>query len=235
MKVSDISETQRNAAKVAGCSYLFVNAAFAFAEFAVNARLIVFDDPARTVVNILAHEQLFRLGIAADLLTFVADVVILTALYVILRPVSESLALLAAFWRVVSASILVVATLNSFNVLELLTADPSRAFEPNRLQALAMLSITAHGDASAAGLLFIAFGSGIFSYLWLRSRYIPWALAGWGMFASFLGVIYALVSIIFPEFPEAAGLALLVVAASFEITLGLWLLIKGLVTRSQAG
>jgi hypothetical protein len=51
----------------------------------------------------MAHERLFRIGIACDLIYCVGVVVLLTALYVILKPVNRGLALLAAFWRLVWA------------------------------------------------------------------------------------------------------------------------------------
>ena len=49
--------------------------------------------------NIMAHELLFRINIACDLIYGAGLVVLLTALYVILKPVNRSHALLAAFFR----------------------------------------------------------------------------------------------------------------------------------------
>jgi hypothetical protein len=66
-----------------------------FSEFYVRAHLIVYDNVAETARNTMAHERLFRLGIASDLITFAADVVLIVAIYVILKPIN--LALLAAW------------------------------------------------------------------------------------------------------------------------------------------
>ena len=63
----------------------------------------MYDNAAETARNIMAHERLFRSSIACDLVYCAAAVVLLTALYVILKPVSRSLTLLAAFWRLVYA------------------------------------------------------------------------------------------------------------------------------------
>lgn len=65
------------------------------AESYIRGRLIVFDNAAETARNIMAHEQLFRLSIASELITLASTVVLLTALYVILKPINQHLALFA--------------------------------------------------------------------------------------------------------------------------------------------
>src|SRR5438046_10516746 len=95
MTIGTIDESQRKAATVVGLSYLFALPPAIFAEFYVRTRLIAFDDAAQTVQNILAHERLFRLGIASNLTVFAVDVVLIVALYVVLMPVNRSLAVLA--------------------------------------------------------------------------------------------------------------------------------------------
>jgi hypothetical protein len=67
-----------------------------FAEFYVFAKLIVPGDTAETVRNILANRRLFLAGVFAHLLTFVADVILAWALYVLLAPVHRALSLLTA-------------------------------------------------------------------------------------------------------------------------------------------
>lgn len=75
----------------------------------------------------MASQRLFRIGTACDLLTFMTDVVLIAALYVVLKPVNRGLALLAAFWRLIETSIMVVVILNSFDVLRLLIRSRSIA------------------------------------------------------------------------------------------------------------
>lgn len=121
MAIHTIDESQRKAARVVGITYL-VAAAFAnFAEIYVPSKLIVYGNAAETARNIMASQRLFRIGTACDLLTFMTDVVLIAALYVVLKPVNRGLALLAAFWRLMETSIMVVVILNSFDVLRLLS------------------------------------------------------------------------------------------------------------------
>jgi hypothetical protein len=228
--ISSVDESQRKAARVVGFAYLFALVPAIFAEFYVSGQLIVYNNAAETARNIMAHERLFRLGIASNLIVFATDVVLLTALYVVLEPVNRNLALLAAFFRLIETTILVVVTLNDFDVLRVLSgADYLRAFEADRLAALARLSIGAHGAAYNVGLLFFGFGSPVFCYLWLKSGYIPKALAAWGVFASLLVGACAFAFIIFPEVAKVVtigyyGGPIFV----FELAMGLWLLCRGL-------
>ena len=225
-----IDQSQRRAARVVGLAYLAALVPAIFAEFYVPGQLIVYDDAAETARNIVAHERLFRLGIASNLIVFAMDVVLVTALYAVLERVDRNLALLAAFFRLIETTVLVVVTLNDLDVLRLLSgAEYLRVFEADRLQALARLSIGAHGAAYNVGLLFFGFGSPVFCYLWLRSGYVPRALAAWGIIASLLVGACALAFIVFP------GVAKVVTVAYyggpmflFELAIGLWLVFRGL-------
>ena len=225
-----IDESQREAAKVVGFTYLFALAPAIFAEFYVRTQLIVFDNAAQTARNIVAHERLFRLGIASNLTVFAIDVVLITALYVVLKPINRRLALLAAGWGLIETTILVVTTLTDFDVLRILSgADYLRAFEADRLQALARLSISAHGSVYNVGLVFAGLRSTVFCYLWLRSGFIPKALAGWGVFASFLMGACAFAFIIYPELATVVSVGIYGGPIFvFELTMGCWLLFRGL-------
>jgi hypothetical protein len=225
-----IDESQGKAAKVVGFTYLFALVPAIFAEFYVRARLVVFDNAAQTALNIVGHERVFRLGIASNLTVFAVDVVLITALYVVLKPVNRRLALLAAGWGLIETAILVVVTLDDLDVLRILSgADYLQPFEVSQLQALARLSIGAHDATYNVGLVFAGLRSTTFCYLWFKSGFIPRILAAWGMLASFLMGACAFSFIIFPELAkvvpvEIYGGPIFV----FELTMGFWLLFKRL-------
>ena len=225
--ITEPDEIQRRWARVVGFSYLFALAPAVFAEFYVSGRLVS-DNAIVTAQNIIAHERLFRLGLASNLLVFAADVVMVTALYIVLERVNQRLALVAAFFRLIETTILIVAVLNDFYVLRLLSgASYLTTVNPDILAALARVSIGAHGSAYGVALLFFGFGSPVFCYLWLRSGYIPRPLAAWGLFASVWIGICALTFVVFPELTKVitvgyyGGPIFL-----FELTIGLWLLFK---------
>ena len=112
----------------------------------------------------MARERLFRLGTASNLTVFVIDVVLIMALYAVLMPVNRSLALLATGWGLIETATLVVVTLSDFDVLRILSgAGYLHAFDANRLQAQARLSVSAHADACNVGLVLAGLRSTAFT------------------------------------------------------------------------
>jgi Domain of unknown function (DUF4386) len=236
MTIDIVDETQRNAARVVGAAYLCALVPAVFAEFYVRGQLVVSGNAAQTALNIVAHERLFRLGIASNLGVFAIDVVLIASLYVVFRPVNSSLALIAVGWGLIETAILVVVTLSDFDVLRILSgAEYLKVFDIDRLRALATLANGAHGDTYNVGLVFAGLRSTTFCYLWFKSGVIPRALAGWGMVGSFLMGACAFSFIICPKLPkripvEIYGGPIFV----FELTMGFWLLFNGVRRRSHS-
>jgi len=218
MAISTIDESQQKAARAVGWAYLLALPPALFAEFAASAP------------NLLAHERLFRLGTASNLAAFAIDGVLITALYVVLKPIHRHLALLAAFWGIVETAILMVTTLGDLEALRVLSgAEYLHAFEADRLQALARLSIAAHGVAYHVGLVLAGLRSTVFCYLWLKSNFIPKPLAAWGVFSSLVLATCTYAAIIFPELPKIVTVGVYGGPIFlFELTMGFWLLLKGL-------
>jgi len=229
MTAVSIDESQRKAARVVGFAYLFTLVAVVYANFGIHDRLIVGSN-AETARNILAHERLFRIGVAGDLIYCAGIIVLLTALYVVLEPVSRGLALLAAFWRFVFVLMWLVMALNLFDALRLLSgSDYSRAFDAERLQALASLYLGTRFDYYYIGLLFGALASTVCGCLWFMSRYIPRALAAFGVISSAFCVACTLAFYIFPNFDKHVNLWWFDSPMTiFDIALSFWLLFKGL-------
>jgi uncharacterized protein DUF4386 len=230
MAISPIDESQRTAARVAGFAYLITFATVVYVNFGIHARLIAGNNAAETARNVMAHERLFRIGIAGDLIYCAGVVVLLTALYVVLKPVNRGLALLAAFWRLVWVLMWLVMTLNLFDALRLLSgAEYLRAFEAERLQALARFYLGTSFDYYYVGLLFGALASTVCCYLWFKSRYIPPALAAFGVISSAWCVACTLVFYIFPNFDKIVSLSWFdMPMVIFDVALSFWLLFKGL-------
>ena len=230
MTIKSIDDSQRKAARLAGFAGLFSLPFVVYAHFGIHARLIVEGNVAQTAQNIIAHETLFRISIACDLIYSAGILALLAALYVVLEPVDRSLALVAAFLRLVYALMWVSMTLNLFDALRLLSgADYLRVFEAERLQALARLSLRASFDEYYVGLLFWALAATICSFLFFKSNYIPRGLAAFGMIASGWCAACTFAFIIFPSFAQVVNLWWFDSPMSlFEIAASLWLLFKGL-------
>jgi len=108
MTINTINQSQRKAARVAGFTFLFAIAIVVFANYGISFRLSVPGNAAETARNIMAHETLFRINIACDLIYVMNIVVLLATLYVVLKPVNRHLALVAAFFMLVYALMWVV-------------------------------------------------------------------------------------------------------------------------------
>jgi hypothetical protein len=224
-----ITPAQKSAAKVAGALYLLQMAAAIFGETYVRGSMIVYGEAAATADNIKASSTLFRFGIAADLVTTLSVVILVWALYVILEPVHRNLTLLAAWLRLVENAILGTAACSLFAILALLSgADYLKAVDHSELEALAYTLIRVHGAGFRIAFVFLGAGSTAFSYVWWKSRYIPRAIAGWGIFSSLLLALVTLAIMVFPATGDAIGLMYMVPMFFYEVGLGLWLLTKGL-------
>ena len=230
MTFNTIDESQRTAARVAGFALLSAIAIVVIANYGIAFGLIVPGNAVDTARNIMAHETLFRINIACDLIYVVNVVALLAALYVILKPVNRNLALVAAFCRLVLALMWVVTALNMLGALRLLgDAAYLPVFKTDQLQTLARLHLAGSWDAYYVGLPFWGLASTVCSYLWFKSRYIPRALAGFGLIASAWCVICAFAFIVFPHFDATVNAYWFDMPMTiFEMALGLWLLFKGL-------
>lgn len=222
------SSTERaRAGRLAGALYLTQMAFGVFGESFVRGSLIVPGDATRTAQNIMASEQLFRLGIVTDLITYVGVIVLTWALYVLLSPVNRNLALLAAFLRVTENALLCVVTINSATVLALLSGpDLLQGFDAAQVHSLARLFIRAQGAGMNIGFILLGLGSAVFAYLLLKSRYVPRLLAALGIFGSALLALTSFVVILSPAL-RPYQLPLMIPMGIYEVTLGAWLLFKG--------
>lgn len=233
--MTTIDNSQRTAAKIAGVTGLLAVVIVVFGNYMLLSPLIVAGDAAQTARNIVAHQTQVRLALTCFLLYTANVVVLLAALYVILKPAGRILALLGALFRLVFALLWLLSTLNLLGALRMLgTAAYLQVFQPDYLQALARLQIAANFDDYYVGLPFFGLAATICAYLWLKSGYIPKALAVFGMIASAWCVICAFVFLIFPNFNKIVNdywfdspMAL------FELVVSFWLLFKGLQSSSE--
>ena len=230
MTISTIDNSQRTAATVAGFACLFAMALVVFANYGIYARLIVPGNVAETARNIVAHETQFRIVMVCFLIYCVGAVVQLAAFYVILKPVNQGLALTGAFFRLVFAVTWIVVALNMLGALRLLgSASYLQVFEADRLQAWARLYLGGNFDAYYLGLPFFGLASTVCSYLWLKSNYIPRALAIFGVISSAWCVVCAFAFLISPNFGKAVNWYWFdSPMGCFEMVLSFWLLFKGL-------
>jgi hypothetical protein len=233
-----VNPSQLQVARIAGVLYLTIIISGIFAEFFVRQSLIVSGDAATTVENITASAGLFRMGIAGDLIMIMSDVALALIFYILLKPVSNTLALLAAFFRLAQATTLGINLLNLFFVLQLLNgADYLAVLDAGQVHALVLLFLNAHSTGYAIGLVFFGFSILVLGYLIFRSGYIPRVLGILLVLASFGYLVDSFAHVLLPNYADYAAVFTMVVftpAFIAELSLALWLLLKGVnVQRTQ--
>jgi hypothetical protein len=230
MTITKIDNSQRTAAKVAGFSLLFSMAIVVFANYMLLNPLLVRGNAPETARNIMAHETQFRVTVTCFLIYSASVVVLLAALYVILKPVNQGLALVGALFRLVFALLWLLSTLNMLGALRLLSnTSYLQVFEADRLQVLARLCVAGTFDDYYVGLPFFGLAATICAWLWLKSNYIPKGLAVFGVISSAWCVICAFVFLIFPGFAKPVNPYWFdSPMAIFEMVLSFWLLFTGL-------
>ncbi len=217
-------------ARIGGLLYLFIIVAAGFGELFVRGKLIVWGDVAATASKILASETLFRVGLAGEILTCACDVALALILYVLLKPVSKNIALLAAFFRLTFVAIYAVTKLFEIAALVALQgSDYLKALEPQQLYDAAYLSLRVHSLGYGASLLFFGLCCILFGNLIQRSGYLPrsigilLAIAGYGY------VIFSVAQILAPVFAARFLFDWIIMLAFVaESGLCLWLIVKGI-------
>jgi len=213
---------------MAGALWLLYVAMAGLAGFARRG-LIVNGEAAATATNILAHEPLFRLGFAADLLAIACYIAVTAVLYDLFKPVNRTVSLLASFFSLVGCTIQGSACLFEFVPLIVLKgAQHWSVFKVEELQALAYMFLKLYSQAYTIALVFFGCFNLLIGYLTFKSTFLP----------RILGVLMAVSGMGWLTFlaPSFGGryFPYILAAGSGEGLLFLWLLVAGVnVTKWQ--
>ena len=228
--------SRKRLARFAGWLYLVIIVAAGFAEGYVRGTLVVPGDASATAGNILASEGLFRLGLAADLVAFMADAAVAVLFYVLLLPVSRTMSLMAAAFRLIAhPAIGGLNLLNHFGALSVLNGPEAlSSFEARQLEALALLSLQAHDLGYLIAGAFFGVHLALLGWLIFRSELFPRVL---GVLVGVAAVGYLTETFTYIAAPAWAsfGAGLVVITASVaELSLCLYLIVKGVRVGSDA-
>jgi hypothetical protein len=224
MTISTNETSLRTAALIAGIGLLIMVIAAPYAELYAYPKLVLAGKAAETAQNIIANKTLFISVIFAYLVTFICDVVVAWALYILLKPVNEHLSLLTAVFRLVYTIIALVALNNLVTVLRLLTTPAYLTiFQPDQLYAQAIIYLHAFKNHWYFGIIFFAIHLVLLGYLVIKSKYIPAVL---GVLLIITGLGYLLTTLRPFLFPNI-NIDFAMFTFYGELIFMLWLLIKG--------
>jgi hypothetical protein len=198
------------------------------------ASLIVFNQVTRgaegsaaMLASIAQHALLMRVTVLLTLVEFVDAVVLAVALYALTRDQDADLAVLALCCRASEGVITAISGVRMLGLLSIATASTAAGGADLAASlALGGLLLKAGGLFTLISATCFALGSTVYSYLFLRARSIPVALAWLGVVASVL-LLAALPAQLAGFVKGSTTQYVWIPMALFEVTLGLWLLIKG--------
>lgn len=188
------------------------------------------DDAPGTAAKLAAiaeHAMLVRLTVLLTLLMFVCAMVLGVTLYALTRDEDRDLAMMALICRVSEGVIGAVSGVRTLGLLSLaLSSTAAVAANTAATNALGEVLLKQGGESTLIGATCFAMGSTLFSYLFLRARSIPVSLAWLGVISSLL--LLVAIPVQFTGFITGqAAYFIWIPMLVFEVTLALWLIIKG--------
>ena len=193
-------------------------------ELFIRPGMIVPGDPAATVKNIAASEELFRLSIVSDLIRQALLMILPLILYKLLKPVNKTIASLMVIFALVCVPISLLNELNHFAVLLLSNGTGYLpAFKAEQLNAPVkfFLELRQYGTYIAQ---FFSFWVLLLGYLVFKSGFLPRIL---GILLMLGGLCYTVLAVLFFLFPNFDATILGLFTFIAESLFYLWLLIKG--------
>jgi hypothetical protein len=188
--------------------------------------LFVHGNAAATASNIAGHELLFRFGIVSYLVCNALWILVVLALYRLLKGVDHALAVLMVVLGVMVTPISFVNTAN--DVAALLFArgtDLLSVFDKVQREGLVMLFLNLHHQLDLAwgllGVWFIPFGLLVY-----KSRFLPRILGIWLMIDCFAYLALSFTGLLFPGYEDKV-FTFAQPFLSAEVAIMLWLAIMG--------
>ena len=182
-------------------------------------------DAATTADQLRQNEGLFRLGFAAYLVEAFSDVVLAWLFYILLRPVHRDLALLSAFFGIVSMTLFAVTKMFYFSApVFLRESGYLAAFPPEQLETLARVFVGLYGNLSGLFMLFYGTAWIIRGYLTFRSGYLPRFLGALMLLAGAGFVVKNITKVLAPSYSSDFLLAPMFLNV---LVLAIWMLAKG--------
>jgi hypothetical protein len=220
-------------ARITGVVYLLYFLTAVFGGFFMRG-LVVSGDAAATATNVLAHQTLYRLGLANGLIATACYIAVTALFYDLFHPVNRSLSSLAAFFSLVGCAILVFGSLFQLAPLVVLGgAQYLTVFQVEQLRALALMFLEFYGQAVNICFVFFGFYCLLIGYLIFRSAFLPRIL---GVLMAFAGLGW--LTFLSPPLGNYLSPYNLVLGFLAELSLMLWLLVMGVNVqrwREQAG
>ena len=221
----------KQAARIAGLLYLVACIPAPVSLIYVPNTLIVPGNATATASKVLAHESMFRLAMAGELISAVAFIFAVLALYRLFQGVNKPQAALMVTLYALSIPISFLNVLDEVAALILLKgADFLSVFTRPQLDALALVFLRLHSYGFLVAGIFWGLWLFPFGLLVYRSGFLPRILGVLLMINCFAYVIPSFTALLLPQYRDVVNRIALPFLLG-EAAIVFWLLIKG--TRDQ--
>lgn len=214
-------------ARLAGFLYFILVITGIYGIFFISSQTIVQGDAGATAKNVLANEFLFRTGIINDLISNTIFVLLVLVLYRMFKQVNEHQAkLMVALVLVQIPAVFIMEALN-ITSLVIFKGEILQTFELNQRQDLAILFLRINDYGTLTLEMFWELWLLPFGLLVYKSGFIPRIF---GILLIIAGIAYvngSFVALLFPSYSAFVNQPTLLLVAIGEISITLWLLIKG--------
>lgn len=223
--------SDKNTARIAGFCYLIVIATGMFSEVFVRQALSVPNDALATAHNIQTNEMLYRWGFVADLINFIVGIPTIVIIYHFFKKSNKILLQIAMAFVIIQTAIIAVNLLNQITPLLLLSNDTYlNSFQENQLATLSLLSLTVQSQGYGIGLVFFGFYCILIGYVLFKSNALPKIIGVAYAIAGLCYLINSFTMFLSKGFANPLFLYLAIPIFIGELSLCLWLLIKGIDT-----
>lgn len=216
-------------ARIAGITYLIIIVCGIFSEAYVRSSLVVYSDASATVNNITQSESLFRLGIVSDIIVLFGDITISILLYILLKKINKTLALLATAFRLIVVAISGANVFNMISALLLISGtEYLNTFNAEQVGSSILFLFKSHSYGYDVVLAFFSIHCLLLGLLFLKSELIPKILSAALIVTAICYFIFSFGRFLFPQLTSNLYPLILLPPLISELTLALWLLFKGI-------
>lgn len=221
--------TSRSKARATGLAYAGLAASGLLGFLLIRSQLYVPENAAETAANLVSHEGLARLGIAADLATVLTQALTALLFYRLFRLVEPVAAVAIAAFGLVNSVVGLVGTVFSATALGVALGETGMPTGDRAATALLLYDLS--GAAWRVGALF--FGLWLIPMGWaaLRSVFMPRTL-GWILIAGGFGYILSAFVDYLAANASTIVAALAVPASVGEFWMIGYLLVRGISPRA---
>lgn len=215
-------------ARTVGVLYLILFALGPIAFLMGKAELFDSGDAAASFAHVVDNESMFRIGMTAEALVFVIEIVASAMLYVLFRSVSRHMSMAAMLARFGQAVIQGVNLMWGALALGLAGgAGYLAAFDQGQLDGLTQLFLDTNGFMIHVWGIFFGVHLAILGWLVMRSGFMPTWL-GWLLAIGAVGYLFeGFGAVLAPGASDFLATLVLILAIPAELAFTGWLLIKG--------